>query len=126
MARTLSLQVIATYLDDVAGICIPTSYSSAAIGITGNTPMHTVQNIGTTAETLAIGDITTPGWFIYKCLHATTNSILIGITTTSMPVRARAGLGFGVFEVDGAVSGVTIYAKATPAAADLEYKLLPL
>ena len=126
MARTLSLQVIAQYLDDVAGICNPKSWAASAIGITGNTPLSTVQNIGTSAELLVVGDITTPGYFLYKCLHATTNSILIGITTTSMPVRARAGLGFGCFEVDGAVAGVTIYAKATPSACDLEYMLLPL
>ena len=81
-----------------------------------------VQNIGTTAELVALGDVATVGYAYFANLDAT-NFVQIGIdvAATFYPViKLNPGEG-QVFRIDPAA---TLYAKADTAACNLDTLIL--
>lgn len=91
------------------------TFDQAAAGAVGD-----IQNIGTSEESLATGDISTEGWIILRNLDAT-NYIEIGATTAgNRLIRLEAGEP-ACFRVK---PGATIYCQADTAACDLFYRLL--
>lgn len=89
--------------------------------VTGNTPISNVQNIGTSDETLALGDISTIGYIALRNLD-NTNFIDIGYTSGTYFARLKRG----EFMVMRGGPGLTaIHAKADTAVCNLEYLLLP-
>ncbi len=80
------------------------------------------QNIGTADETLALGDVATPGFFV-ACNRDATNYLEIGHTSGTYSIKLKAG-ELCAFRVGSAMASA-IHAKANTAACDLEYFLLP-
>ncbi len=97
------------------------SVTTKTITITGDTPVSVVQSIGTSDETLALGEIATLGWLIAKNLDAT-NYLQLGHTSGTYSIKLKAG-EFCSFRVG---SGMTaIHALANTGACLLQYLLLP-
>lgn len=89
--------------------------------MTGTDFVKGTQNIGTTAELLGKGDITTPGFLIVKNLDATNYIEFEKATfsTTAGTVKLKAG-EVALFRV----ASTTIYACANTAACDIAYLLI--
>lgn len=89
--------------------------------MTGTDYVKGTQNIGTTAELLGKGEITTPGFLVIKNLDATNYIELEKATfsTTAGTVKLKAG-EVAMFRV----ASTTIYACANTAACDVAYLML--
>ncbi len=118
MANELS--VTASASETKNGATFSATYTKT-ITITGDTPVSVVQSIGTSDETLALGEIATLGWLIAKNLDAT-NYLQLGHTSGTYSIKLKAG-EFCSFRVG---SGMTaIHALANTGACLLQYLLLP-
>lgn len=91
----------------------------ATLDVTGDSQIYNVQDVGTSEETLAKGDIATIGYMIYYNRDST-NYIELGKSTGVYHIKVRAG-GIGILEWDGATD---VYAKANSSSCDLEYVLV--
>jgi hypothetical protein len=92
---------------------------NAQFDVAGSVGLQNIQNIGTTDETLTLGDVATNGFLLIHNLDAT-NYITFGSDGSSYPIKLKA-TEFGLIRFNGAA----IHAKANTAACDLEYILLP-
>jgi hypothetical protein len=118
MANELSLVASASQTKN--GATYAASYTKT-VDVSGNTPVANVQSIGTSDETLALGEISSLGWMIAKNLDAT-NFIQIGHTSGTYSIKLKAG-EFCSFRIG---SGMTaIHAIADTGACLLQYLLLP-
>lgn len=78
-----------------------------------------VLTIGTSEETVSLGDISTPGWcYLVNC--DSTNYVEVGFSTGVYGIRLKAGEPAHCFRLN---SGVTIYAKANTAACKVLFKV---
>jgi hypothetical protein len=83
MANEFSLKITAGYTKN--GVTEKKDFTQT-VTIAGDTPLSTVQNIGTADETLTLGDITTPGYLVLK-----NQAALVEVTTPAAPVVTNAG-----------------------------------
>jgi hypothetical protein len=84
--------------------------------------IHGVQNIGTTYEAIALGEVSTEGYAFFRNLD-TTNFVQLGIdggASLTPFIRLNAG-ETALFRID---AGATLYALADTAAVDLEVFIL--
>jgi len=77
-----------------------------------------IQTIGTTEETLNVGDVSNSGYIVVINLDDT-NSVQIGLSSQYCIELPKNG-GFTIFPPTG-----TIYAKANSAECDVEFYVLP-
>jgi len=118
MANELSLSGSASETKN--GATYSATYTKT-VTVSGDTPVSTVQSIGTSDETLSLGEISSLGYLIAKNLDAT-NYLEIGYTSGTYAIKLKA-LEFCIFRVG---SGMTaIHAKANTGACLLQYLLLP-
>jgi hypothetical protein len=116
MASELSLTIAFSYTKN--GITLSKSFSGN-VTISGNYPIENTASIGTADETLALGDVSTPGWLYAKNLDST-NYITLGADGSSYFAKLKPGE-----PLLQRWNGAAIHAKANTAACDLEYLLLP-
>ena len=122
MANELTLSVAANYLK--SGTAVDTSdmdLIGQTFTVSGTNFVKGTQTIGTTAEVLAKGDITTPGYLVIKNTDPT-NYIEIdnaSFTIDAGTIRIKPG-EFQTFRV----RGTNIYACAKTAACVVKYLLL--
>lgn len=85
---------------------------------TGTGYVQGIQAIGTSEEAIALGDVTTPGWFYIKNLDAT-NYVTIGETVNNDIIKLKAG------EATVGRFGITApYAIANTATCNIEYLIM--
>ena len=101
-----------TFIKGSSNVTLPAKVNS--ITVSGKHYVRKTQTIGTTDETLDLGDIGTIGVVVLTNQDAT-NYILIGPDGSSYPIRLKPGEGFP-FRWNGAA----IHAKANSAPCDLE------
>ena len=103
------------------GVAFGKTVSSTTSDMAGDHVVWRTQEIGTSAENLGKGEITTPGWFMAHNLDAT-NFVEIGYDDTGFKnvVKILAGEWAGPFRLAQAAP----QAKADTAAVDLEYIML--
>ena len=116
MANELALSWSMSFSKGGAAVSVS---GSDNVDVSGTKYTKVVQNIGTVDETLALGDVSTIGFVIFKNLDGT-NYVQIGADGSSYPVKLNAGETAGPFRWNGAA----IHAKANTAACDLEYTLI--
>lgn len=116
MANELALTLRFVYTN--AGVSLSRALTDT-VTVSGTATAHDVQNIGTTEETLALGEVTPTGYALFLNLDGT-NYVELGKATGVYSVKLKAG-EFALLRLD---SWSTIYAKANTAAVDLEYVLL--
>lgn len=90
----------------------------ANFDVSGSYALRNFASIGTTDETLALGDVATNGW-LFLWNHDATNYITVGADGSSYPIKLLAG-EWALFRFNGAA----IHAKANTAACKLEYMLV--
>jgi hypothetical protein len=116
MAQELSLEITATQTKN--NVTLAKSWSSS-FTVNGDYPIMNRATIGTSDETLAIGDVGTLGWLFMRNQDGT-NFITFGSDGAVYPIKLKAG-EFAALRWNGAA----IHAKADTAACALEYLLLP-
>lgn len=89
-------------------------YDQTAIGAAEG-----VQEIGTSEESLATGDLTTYGWLFLRNLD-TTNYVQVGFSTGVYGIRLEAGEP-ALFRTEPAA---TVYLLANTAACNVQYRWL--
>lgn len=119
MADELVISVAANF--SKSGVSLDTSDMGLVgleIDVSGTDWVKATQSIGTTAELLGKGEITTPGFLIIKNTDATNYVELEKATfsTTAGTVKIKAG-EFAVFRV----SSTTLYACANTSACIVNY-----
>lgn len=97
---------------------------SVVATLAGNTGIGTVQNIGTSTEAIAMGDVATPGYLFLKNQDAT-NYIQIGLTNPVSAGDAFLTLLAGEFAIVP-TRQTSIYAIAVGGACDLQVVLTEL
>lgn len=91
-----------------------------SVTMTGTDFVHNTQNIATSAEALAKGDITTPGYCMFHNLDGT-NYVEIGYDDTGFKPTVRLNAGeWAMFRCTQAAP----QAQANTAAVNLEYIIL--
>lgn len=119
MANELSYSVNASYASGYG----KDSVSTGTKTVTQATQLIAagIQDVGTSAETLATGDVGTNGGYLWMCNLDTTNYVQHGPDSTGLVVYGILHAGHHCWlEID---AGVTIKVKANTAACKVQYKL---
>ena len=116
MANELNLTLSLLY---TKGLAVFDRSITNQITVTGTAVTHDVQNIGTTEETLALGDVSPSGFAFFRNLDGT-NYVELGKATGVYAVKLKAG-EWSLLRLD---TWSSIFAKANTAAVDLEYMLI--
>jgi len=120
MATELNVTVNADYTPD-GGQRIPIRPGQVSIVPTGADFNYATQNIGTSAEAIAQGDVGTPGWIIVHNMDST-NFVEIGYDDggfkPTVQVKADEWAFFGI-----STAAATIQAKADTAAVNIQYAI---
>lgn len=101
------------------GANLSASFSNTYFDAAGSAGVKNVASIGTSDETLALGDVSTIGWVYAKNLDAT-NFILLSADGTLYNIKLKPGEFF-----IGRWNGAAIHAKADTAACLMESLILP-
>lgn len=115
MANELELGLTVKYIKGNANL---QRQLSKKVTVAGTAIAHDVQNIGTSEETLAVGEVSLSGYALFYNLDAT-NYVELGKATGVYALKLKAGEP-ALLRLD---SWPAIYAKANTAAVDLEYAL---
>lgn len=92
--------------------------ASANVTVTGNDYVRGTQVVGTTDETISLGDIGTPGWCFLHNLDGT-NYVEAGPDGTNYFVKCKAG-EYAMFRVGSAA----VHVKANTASCSVEYMII--
>lgn len=87
MANELSLSINLSFLKSGASV---SGNISDQVTVSGTKYTRVVQAVGTSDETMELGDITTPGYIMLTNLDAT-NYIQIGFNGSTYQMRLKAG-----------------------------------
>ncbi len=119
MAGELRTNLSATALRFVkGGVDVANPAVLSNFDVSGSFYIRNFISVGTGDESLALGDVATPGWlFVWN--HDATNYITMGSDGSVYPIKLKAG-EWGLFRWNGAA----IHAKANTAACKLEYFLI--
>lgn len=101
------------------GATLKFDFPSTYLDVAGNNGVENIADIGTSDETLALGDISTIGLVAMKNLDAT-NYILLGSDGTNYPIKLKPGEPFF-----GRWNGAAIHAKSNTASCRLHSLILP-
>jgi hypothetical protein len=118
MASELSVTVATSYTK--GNVSVPSLSIRKDVTVTGNVLVDAVQSIGTSEETLALGEVATNlagHLFIYNT--DSTNYVEIGNATGAYQIKLKAG-EVALLRLD---AWAAIYAKANTAAVLLQYRL---
>ena len=92
--------------------------ANGTITVSGNYFVSGVQNIGTTDETVSLGDIGTVGWVLLKNLDGT-NYVTAGSDGSVYPIKLKAGE-----EIKTRWNGAAVHLKANTAACNVAYLIV--
>lgn len=101
------------------GALLSRTFGATYFDVSGTSGVQNVIAVGTSDETLALGDVATPGWLYMKNLDAT-NYITAGADGTLYNIKMKAGEPFF-----GRWNGAAIHVKANTATCNMEYLLIP-
>lgn len=120
MANTIDVSIGLTYRDsnNVPLLNVPNRKVSQSQ--TSNVRIQGVQNIGTTYEALALGDVSSDGGAVYLLNRSATNFVEVGLEVAAAFV-AFVKLKPGEFAYIAGASDKDLFARANTAAVDLEY-----
>lgn len=113
------LQVQGSIAFTKSGALISRTFASTYFDVSGTAGVQNVISVGTSDESLALGDISTIGWIYLKNMDAT-NYISVGSDGTLYPIKLKAGEFFL-----GRWNAAAIHAKANTGACNMEYILIP-
>jgi hypothetical protein len=116
MADELSLAISAT--ETKSGVSTEKSFTDN-FDVSGIPFISAIQAIGTSDETLQLGDVASLGWLVMKNTDAT-NYVEIGYTSGTYFAKLKAG-EFCAFRAGAGLTA--IHAKANTGAINLEYVL---
>lgn len=116
MADELSINLTLSYSKGGDSVRISDTWKE---DISGDGHIDNVQNIGTSEESVTLGDISTPGYVFIENLDST-NYVEIAATTTEYCVKLGAGQ-MCLFPLDG----TTLFAKANTAACNVRFLAIP-
>lgn len=116
MSAELLLQVSLKFAK--GGASFETNFPSTYFDVSGTVGQKQVQAIGTSDESLVLGDISTIGYCLLRNLDAT-NYISVGSDGTLYPIKLKPGEVFL-----GRWNAAAIHAKANTAPCNLEYTLI--
>jgi hypothetical protein len=118
MASELTITTVTSY--SKGNVAIQSNTTRKQITVTGNVAVEAVQSIGTSEETLALGEVATNlagyAWFYNT---DATNYVEIGNATGAYQIKLKAG-EVALLRLD---AWAAIYAKANTAAVLLQYRL---
>ncbi|MEN6537788.1 MAG: hypothetical protein ABFD89_29320 [Bryobacteraceae bacterium] len=98
---------------------ISVGLSAGKFSVTGTKYVHGVQNVGTAAEAIGLGDLGTPGWFYLKNLDTANYVEILSATGGAVLLKIKAGeIAVGRF---GAAAPA---AQANTAAVNIEYLIV--
>lgn len=117
MSAELQIQLSAKF--NKGGSKLEAIFDSAYFDVSGASGIKNVIAVGTSDETLALGDVGTNGWLYMKNLDAT-NFITAGADGTLYNIKMKAGEPFL-----GRWNGAAIHVKANTAQCNMEYLLIP-
>lgn len=117
MASELQIQLSIAF--NKSNAALSRSFTAAFFDVSGTAGVANVIAVGTSDETLALGDVATPGWLYMKNLDAT-NFITAGADGTLYNIKMKAGEPFL-----GRWNGAAIHVKANTAQCNMEYLLIP-
>lgn len=102
-----------------SGAALSRVFPSTYFDVSGTAGVANIISVGTSDESLALGDISTIGWVYFKNLDAT-NYISVGSDGTLYPIKLKAG-EFALMRWNAAA----IHVKANTAICNMEYLLIP-
>lgn len=117
MAQELQIQLSINF--SKGGALLSRTFGSTYFDVSGAAGIANVIAVGTSDETLALGDVATNGWLYMKNLDAT-NYITAGADGTLYNIKMKAGEPFL-----GRWNGAAIHVKANTAQCQMEYLLIP-
>jgi hypothetical protein len=118
MANELTITTVTAY--EKGNVEVPTLTVRKQVTVTGNVLVDAVQSIGTSEETLALGEVATAlVGYVWFYNTDSTNYVEIGNATGAYQIKLKAG-EVAVLRLD---SWAAIYAKANTAAVLLQYRL---
>lgn len=117
MAGELQVQLSVSFIK--GGATLNKTFGSTYFDVSGSSGIENVIAVGTSDETLALGDVGTNGWLYMKNLDAT-NYITAGADGTLYNIKMKAGEPFL-----GRWNGAAIHVKANTAQCNMEYLLIP-
>lgn len=117
MASELQVQLSISFTK--SGASLSRVFPSTYFDVSGTAGVANVIAVGTSDETLALGDVGTNGWLYMKNLDAT-NYITAGADGTLYNIKMKAGEPFL-----GRWNGAAIHVKANTAQCNMEYLLIP-
>lgn len=112
MAQELSVQAALAF--SKSGASASKIFATAYFDVSGSVYIQNTAAIGTSDETLALGDVTTIGWVYAKNTDAT-NYVLLSADGTLYNIKLKPGEVFL-----GRWNGAAIHAKANTAPCNLE------
>lgn len=117
MASELSIQASLAF--SKAGAAISKVFSTAYFDVSGTAGIQNVIAVGTSDESLALGDIATIGWLYMRNLDAT-NFITFGADGTLYNGKMKPGEPCLM-----RWNGAAIHVKANTAPCNMEYVIIP-
>lgn len=117
MASELQVQGLIAFAK--SGASISRTFPSTYFDVSVTAGVQNVISVGTSDESLALGDISTIGWIYLKNMDST-NYISVGSDGTLYPIKLKAG-EFCLCRWNAAA----IHAKANTGACNMEYILIP-
>lgn len=116
MAQELSIQAALSFLK--AGAATSKNFPSTYFDVSGTAYITNAIAVGTSDETLAVGDVGTIGWLYMRNLDAT-NYITAGADGTLYNIKMKAGEPFL-----GRWNGAAVHVKANTATCQMEYAII--
>lgn len=117
MANEGNLRINATFTKDSTSL---SRSLTDTFDVSGTPAIINIQSIGTSDETLTVGDVSSLGYIVCKNRDAT-NYLELGYTSGTYFAKLKAG-EICAFRAGSGLT--TIHAKANTAACDLEYFLI--
>jgi hypothetical protein len=123
MADELTLKVTFNYNPSTAGeVTVAPAEFNGTFDVSGSALISGIQEIGTSEETLTLGDVSTLGYLMIKNLDST-NFIQYNVDATPTQYTGKLKAGeFALVRLGDTASA--LYLKADTAACDIQYWLL--
>lgn len=117
MSQELTIQAALAF--SKSGAAISKTFLQTYFDVSGTAGIQSVIAVGTSDETLALGDISTIGWVYMKNLDPT-NYISVGSDGTLYPLKMKPGEPMLV-----RWNAAAIHVKSNTAPCNMEYVLIP-
>lgn len=118
MAKELKVTAALSFKN--GNVVLNTEALSAEITVAGTKCISNTASIGTSDETLALGDVSSIGWVRIENINETdTGHLLVGADGTNYPIK----IGFGEF-ASFRFNGAAVHIKAVTAAQEIQYEII--